>query len=224
MIGVFASGSDMGTIVKSFAEKGWGVDSGVTYFFAETIRSRVSDFEASYGAGAAQAMKGSFVVNAFNGVGGVLYRGLQDRLRSRFPVAVTCEVPGATDDDGHQLDWRDHDMDGSMNASTPTRCTRGYLDFSGATLGTYVPYSYDSVRRGISYPLGTCACVCVFHALAYGCEVSCERCRDRKLLPGDGGVLYKNRNVYTNIFLILAMSTFPPLVPFVLLFPLYLSR
>ena len=159
----------MGTVVKSFAEQGWGVDSGVTYFFSETIRARVSDFEASYGAGAAHAMKGSFVVTAFNGVGGVLYRGLQDRLRSRFPVsppkqteqtiqtgvlqtgatstATACDVPGATDDDGNQLDWRDHDMDGGMNASTPKRCTRGYLDFSGATLGTYVSYSYDSVRR-----------------------------------------------------------------------------
>ena len=161
VIGVFASGSDMGTVVKSFAEQGWGVDSGVTYFFAETIRSRVSDFEASYGKGAAQAMKGSFVVTPFDGVGGVLYRGLQDRLRSRFPVAAACDVPGATDDDGHQLDWRDHDMDGSKNASTPTRCTRGYLDFSGATLDMYVPYSYDSVRRRIFYSRCTCVCVCV---------------------------------------------------------------
>ena len=185
----------MGTVVKSFAKQGWGVDSGVTYFFSETIRARVSDFEASYGAGAAHAMKGSFVVTAFNGVGGVLYRGLQDRLRSRFPVsppkqteqtlqtgvlqtgatstastAAACGVPGATDDDGNRLEWRDHDM----NASTPKRCTRGYLDFSGATLGTYVSYSYDSVRREIPDPLGTCVCMCVSCACVYGCEVRCD--------------------------------------------------
>jgi hypothetical protein len=79
-------------------------------------QGREAEFNIGYGGTVAEAraaLKGSFIVNAYNGVGSRPYDSLLGRLRTRYPTpAPPCGAAAAvTDDDGNAIDLRDHDSD-----------------------------------------------------------------------------------------------------------------
>ena len=106
-----------------------------------------SSFVPSFNASQARkALAGSFTIEASSGAGSAPYRGLQRRLRAKYPSSPTptCGASSTAawqDDDGHAIDLQDHDDD----PSTPPVCTKANVDFSGDKLGSYVPYVYDAV-------------------------------------------------------------------------------
>ena len=106
-----------------------------------------SSFVPSFNASQARkALAGSFTIEASSGAGSAPYRGLQRRLRAKYPSSPTptCGASSTAawqDDDGHAIDLQDHDDD----PATPPVCTKANVDFSGDKLGSYVPYVYDAV-------------------------------------------------------------------------------